>query len=328
MCCNPKKSWLVGVKNNGKSKLIITDWKVDHLTPDNVPKKFKNKINFSNNYGFRYVPCGYCEECRLNKAKDWNARCVMESKYHVQSMFITLTYDDVHVPYGHYTDDDGVIHQSMTLEERISTSFMKQLRNVTGIQGLKFIMSAEYGDKTFRPHYHFVVFGLTLPDLQWLKDDNLGKPVFVSKTLNDIWKKGFVQCSVLDGMAAAGYVARYTLKKAYQSKEYYGSFGLIPPYFRCSQGIGKRFYEDNGFKEVYYISTDDGSIRVDCPRYFLKLFEKQDPVEYSNFVSKRVSRCDEVFDLIQLKTPLDVYFDSKKERFSRTARNLNSFKSL
>ena len=35
---------------------------------------------------------------------------------------------------------------------------------------IKYFLAAEYGDKTKRPHYHAIVFGLKPPDAQWYKN--------------------------------------------------------------------------------------------------------------------------------------------------------------
>ena len=44
------------------------------------------------------VPCGRCIGCRIAKRKEWSLRMLHELTYHPQSSFITLTYDDYHLP--------------------------------------------------------------------------------------------------------------------------------------------------------------------------------------------------------------------------------------
>ena len=50
------------------------------------------------------LPCGQCLECRTRYAAQWADRIVLEARYHEHSFFITLTYDEEHVPI--VVDDD------------------------------------------------------------------------------------------------------------------------------------------------------------------------------------------------------------------------------
>ena len=53
-----------------------------------------------NKYSQRYVfvPCRECEHCLNNHARFWINRCEKERKQHRFSFFVTLTYDDNHLP--------------------------------------------------------------------------------------------------------------------------------------------------------------------------------------------------------------------------------------
>ena len=44
------------------------------------------------------VPCGQCKNCRINQARIWTNRILMEQCCHDYSCFVTLTYDDEHLP--------------------------------------------------------------------------------------------------------------------------------------------------------------------------------------------------------------------------------------
>lgn len=44
------------------------------------------------------VACGQCGGCRLERARQWAIRCMHEAKFHQVNSFITLTYDDEHLP--------------------------------------------------------------------------------------------------------------------------------------------------------------------------------------------------------------------------------------
>ena len=44
------------------------------------------------------LPCGHCLGCRSDQARMWSNRLLMESFYHDSAYFVTLTYDDLHLP--------------------------------------------------------------------------------------------------------------------------------------------------------------------------------------------------------------------------------------
>lgn len=46
------------------------------------------------------IPCGRCIGCRLERSRQWALRCVHENQLHEESAFVTLTYDDAHLPPG------------------------------------------------------------------------------------------------------------------------------------------------------------------------------------------------------------------------------------
>ena len=42
--------------------------------------------------------CGRCFECQKAYSNEWALRLYHEKKYHLYSLFLTLTYDDAHCP--------------------------------------------------------------------------------------------------------------------------------------------------------------------------------------------------------------------------------------
>ena len=78
------------------------------------------------------LPCGRCVGCRLERSRQWAVRCMHEASMHMFNSFVTLTYDDDHLPeynslnYKHFQD------------------FMKRLRK--SHNGVRFYMCGEYGE--------------------------------------------------------------------------------------------------------------------------------------------------------------------------------------
>lgn len=101
-----------------------------------------------------YVPCGRCAFCTATKRSDWALRLHYESKLHVGSSFVTLTYADPHLVWN---------HGSSQLSKRHLQLFFKRLRKAG--HKLRYYAVGEYGARTFRPHYHVILFSDVADDL-------------------------------------------------------------------------------------------------------------------------------------------------------------------
>lgn len=133
--------------------------------------------------------------CRINQQRVWACRIQLEAFYHPQSIFITLTYNDDTVP----VTEDG--QQNLSVED--IRAFNRRLkRRCRSIQPIRHFSVGEYGNKTERPHYHAVIFGLGL------EHEPLIQRCWNTKKV----KRGFTQVSELTPQRAA-YIAQYTTKK-------------------------------------------------------------------------------------------------------------------
>lgn len=144
------------------------------------------------------VPCGKCIGCRLDKAYQWSARCLHESRMHAQSVFITLTYDQQHVPADY------------SVKLRDWQLFMKKLRHKMPGK-IRFLAVGEYGDIGLRPHYHALLFNCDFSDKVYVKQSEYGR-VYTSKLLLELWPHGSHEIGSVT-QKSADYCARYTLKK-------------------------------------------------------------------------------------------------------------------
>lgn len=112
--------------------------------------------------GSRIVPCGKCYACRSKRRNQWSARLTEEARFHERNhrvnLFITLTYNEENVPY--IQTDEGAIRVALLSDV---SSFIKRLRkSLYGSKkgDLRYFAVSEYGPKTFRPHFHVLLFGL------------------------------------------------------------------------------------------------------------------------------------------------------------------------
>lgn len=232
------------------------------------------------------VPCGQCYGCRLERSRQWALRLMHEVKFYDYACFITLTYDDEHLP----KLDNG----EMTLVLKDFQDFFKRLRarvayDYPNSQKLKMFHCGEYGDLTERPHYHAIILGFDFPD-RILKYTKGSYPHYVSDYLNDIWGKGLCEvCNV--SFDTCAYVARYIMKKITGDAAdiYYN--GRKPEYTTMSNGIGKTWFNEyksdvyNNDELIFY--RDGKPLHLRPPRYYDYLFDIDSPIEFAKIKAKR-----------------------------------------
>lgn len=168
--------------------------------------------------------CGQCLPCRINRRRVWTHRMMLESYKHGDSSFVTLTYDEEHVPSG------------STLVPGHATGWIKRLRKVLEPQKIRYFLVGEYGDESQRPHYHVAVFGLN----RYVGGGFDGCSGIVRET----WPFGFVYVGALT-RESAQYVAGYVTKKM-TSKDDARLKGRYPEFARMSlrPGIGAGVIDD------------------------------------------------------------------------------------
>lgn len=108
---------------------------------------------------------------------------MLEAKLHERNAFITLTYDAEHYP------ADG------SLSVADCQRFLKRLRKSVGC--LRYFVVGEYGETTWRAHYHLALFGVG-PES--------------APAIEKAWGVGFVHVGELS-VDSAQYIAGYVVKK-------------------------------------------------------------------------------------------------------------------
>lgn len=141
--------------------------------------------------------CGQCLPCRINRRRQWMWRQFLESLCHEENAFVTLTYDDKHLP-----ADGG-------LEPKVVSDWLKRVRFAITPRRIRYFLVGEYGEETRRPHYHVSLFGLSG------RTDQIGSRTVhygCSQLLWDTWGKGYVKTAEFNEVTAQ-YVAGYVVKK-------------------------------------------------------------------------------------------------------------------
>lgn len=179
------------------------------------------------------APCGQCLPCRINARRVWANRMICEAADHEENAFLTLTYDDDHLPSDGSLNKTDHQHFMWRFRENLSRRFGRKVR---------FYMVGEYGEKSWRPHYHYALFGY--PSCPYGGGHRVGvkfQPCRcpVCKLVSDAWGLGNVFLGSLTP-DSANYVAQYVTKKM-TSKDDPRLGGLHPEFALMSKGIGKSF---------------------------------------------------------------------------------------
>lgn len=242
------------------------------------------------------IPCGQCIGCRIRQREDWTTRIELEARDYPkeQVWFITLTYDDDHVP-GMIVKTGEIMRKvqytwkpgekrpesvQILLYEDIQ-KFLKRLRKAYKDK-LRYFVAGEYGEQTARPHYHMILYGWKPTDLENLyKIHHNG--YYNSKWLADLWGMGQIQIAQAVPETYR-YVAGYVTKKMYEidgkkANAYY-EIGQTKP-FACMSlkpGLGDHYYQEHK-KEIWrqgYIQCTNGK-KAQIPRYYEKQMEAENP---------------------------------------------------
>lgn len=188
------------------------------------------------------IPCGWCMGCRMATRQMWQDRLEMESLKYDSFTFLTLTYDEEHIPIGS-EDFTHKFNLAMGAEPSLNyndtNKFIKRLRYYTnkGVKQTeskkwKYYLVGEMGGLFQRPHYHMIIEGL---------DFMLSKKLF-----NEAWGLGIIKSlPILEG--GIRYVLSYidSEQKGEQKKIKFLAMHAEPPKATRSTGIGRDFFYAN-----------------------------------------------------------------------------------
>lgn len=201
------------------------------------------------------IPCGKCIGCKLEHSRQWALRCMHEKRMHTDSAFLTLTYDNDHLPPGG------------TLVKRDLQLFMKRLRKQFG-NGVRFFACGEYGEKSARPHYHVLLLNTDFLDKRPISTRS-EHPYYTSSLLSKLWPAGSHIIGNVDFDSAA-YVARYCTKKITGPKAaaHYGN--RTPEFLVMSRrpGIGTGYLEKYKSELYTHDNCIVNGVESSLPRFY------------------------------------------------------------
>lgn len=237
-----------------------------------------------------------------------------EARLHDHSTFVTLTYDQEHIPHDfglHWPD---------------AKDFLRRVRHRFG--SVRYFIAGEYGSQNLRPHWHAILFG---PHFSDSRPTNPGSDLCVSKTLSELWTAGGSTLGSLTP-GSASYVAKYSLKKDSRSsadqryQRVDASTGEVYTVARegarmsLRPGIGAGWYARYFRSDVY----NEGTVRKDgkpvgIPRYYLKLLEREDPEAFMALKEKRLLKArtmdpDSTPDRLRAREAVAVAASAQRQR--------------
>lgn len=265
------------------------------LTPINLKKEtFTQKLK--DTYHMQQVPCGRCLECLKLRVNSWFVRLMVEFKSSSSAIFLTLTYDDDHLPYS----DNGL----MCLQYQDTQLFWKTIRNnrrKTPLEGKKFryFLVGEYGSKTHRPHYHAIVFDVN------------------PQECIDAWKLGHVHIGNVTE-ASTYYTLKYALKRAGKWKKSDSDDRDVEKAL-MSRGLGINFLSEDMIafyqEDVSRPVTLLGNKKLPLPRYYRdRLFtDAQKSARNKLLLPHNEKRYDKISDKLFPQRVQKMYKDAEKK---------------
>ena len=241
----------------------------------NMRKKFRNDMFGTYYTQYNLVPCGKCYNCIVNKRSQWAFRLYQESLSSQSNYFITLTYDDNNL---HWTDNYA------TLDPQFIQKWLKNLvqycRKYFNCV-VKYYLCGEYGWQSGRPHYHLHLF-------------NLPTSVDIYDFISSRWKLGnfFIGST---NCASGMYVTKHNLVKLLpdQLNPNYEVEQIVPPFMRCSKGIGLNYLDslftnyDNVIVGNVPNSVPFENKSIPTPRYYKDFFKDRYSMKYIAFTQMK-----------------------------------------
>lgn len=190
---------------------------------------------------------------------------------HEKNAFITLTYDDAHLPGPKLVYSDW-------------QKFMKRLRK-TQAAPIGCFVTGEYGDENKRPHWHAILFNYWPKDSVFKRNTRRGDRVFSSVHLDSLWGNGISEFGFVT-FESAGYCARYAAKKLVHGQDLSHDYNPISRK-SSKHAIGKKFLE-KFWADVFhtgYVLHPDGVQKLPIPRYYERWLKQEHPAAWLSYVT-------------------------------------------
>lgn len=189
--------------------------------------------------------CGQCLPCRVTKRRTWAHRIMLEATEHARSSFVTLTY----------------AKDRRSLEPVDLQLWLKKFRRAISPHKIRYFAVGEYGEASWRPHYHVALFGW--PSCLFGKSSPLkgGCQCHACSVVRQTWGFGHVMVGRLE-LKSSQYIAGYCMKKMTHSSDT-RLHGRHPEFTRMSlnKGIGATALH-NVASEILRLGLEDRDVPI------------------------------------------------------------------
>lgn len=241
------------------------------------------------------IACGKCFGCSLDKSSDWALRAQHEARYFDRKSFLTLTFNDEHLP------------ESPEAARREINLFQKRFRKHYGA-GHRFFGAMELGERNKRIHAHLLVYGEDFrADAFPVPGGSYEHALWSNPVLQRLWPFGFSSVGELNEKTAA-YVAGYVCAKATRPRlvsvvhpvtgEVRQWPTLYRPFYPSRPALGIRFFDDFA-EDVWSGLRARGGARLRTPAAYSKRMKVIDPDRYEQAVEDRIVAVTEKRDLYE-----------------------------
>lgn len=229
----------------------------------------------------RSLPCGKCAVCKIKARKALSVRLAHEISQHDKCCFITLTYDDEHIPAnnGDYTLCVSDVQRFLKrLRRHLTYRPVKHKDGRDYVERIRYYCVGEYGSHTHRPHYHLLIFGWSPSDKVLLQVRNKVSS-YRSAQVEKLWTNGF---SVVEDVSpyVGKYVARYVTKKI--TTTWVPSLNQLPEFTLVSKrdgGIGAPWCDKYGahacLSRLCTYRCGDFVCKASVPKYYYDRLRKR-----------------------------------------------------
>lgn len=216
------------------------------------------------------VPCGRCLSCEYDYGDQWQLRCHQEIYECIQAggdvVFITLTYRNSDLPYldllGDRIDAFDYFH---------IRNFIREIRrDINNMDGFRFFITGEYGDRTLRSHYHGLLF--FYPSVSQLIQSyrpTFSKTQAIKDFIQEHWPYGFCRWSRSVSSGGPGIFVSNGHAGSYCSKyvaKCLGFHNMVKSAFDDALSLGM-------FESESEMKLELRKFRSDNYRYFCRHFQ-------------------------------------------------------
>lgn len=213
------------------------------------------------------VKCGRCTHCRIADRRIWTHRIVLESMHHPSNVFLTLTYNNDHLPTEFVHPETGQVYAPNSVNPLHHELFLKSLRERYFREygkTLRMFGVGEYGEKTQRPHYHYALFNF--PRCTGIRTRGIYRQCQCPSCLlvTRSWDYGHTFTGELT-LESSQYIAGYVTKKLTNDHSEWNQkilAGRHPEFSRQSRRPGLAAWAADGIADKLEYYNQFGSIDI------------------------------------------------------------------